>query len=444
MELRTLDARLNNQDYTGHLVRKVRKSMGLKQYEIVNDQITRNLISLVENNKIPLTANSASIIVACINEHAKSIGSHIRITEQDLRVDGIYEARLKIDGYLETFDNIDNEGKATIDFMFHDINVLFSQFDLPDAKANLYNRMALYFDKKSDLSQAIFYYLKALDAKTRVSSVEDVLLILSDLIRCYLRTADYANVVRHAKIAENLAPLTEYKAFQAILFNKAIAFRRSKDFKRCLWEIERMLKLWPDLMESRQFDLKLLKASVLRATNAQEEAIAAYLDLYFCTEQKLNRALLLSGLVSLFVELKDNHRITQPLNELVTLLEPLDAHPEHLCRILADLSLAYHYLGDTDLAKPNFKRAMKLALTHNQREVLYSIVDTLTSNTAAPGLFYPMETDALLIELFKATSLPLSQERMRSLVRFYMKHEMHEALEGLFKVMENPEGLTEH
>ncbi|TDT72386.1 hypothetical protein EV215_0187 [Hypnocyclicus thermotrophus] len=52
----------------GEKLRKIRKKYSLKQHEITNDEVTRNFISMVENNRANLTMRTAAIICKKINE----------------------------------------------------------------------------------------------------------------------------------------------------------------------------------------------------------------------------------------------------------------------------------------------------------------------------------------------------------------------------------------
>jgi len=48
---------------TGEKIKNLRKGIGLKQEDIVSDEITRSLISMVENNKRNLTYKTAKVLL---------------------------------------------------------------------------------------------------------------------------------------------------------------------------------------------------------------------------------------------------------------------------------------------------------------------------------------------------------------------------------------------
>lgn len=410
--------------------------MGLRQYQIVNDQITRNLVSLVENNKIPLTANAACIIVTCINAHAEEKGSPIRITEQDLRVEGIYEARVKIASYLETFDNIENEGKATIEFMIHDINVLFSQYDLPEAKALLFGRIGLYFLDLQDYSSAIVYLLKAYEATVRVSDTEQVLTSLSELVKVYLLNGEYASAVRYAKIAENIAPISSTSKFQAILFNKALAFKHKGDFKRAVWEIDRMIKTWPLMPVSRQFDLKLLKAITLKHMERYDDANELLISLLDLSDKDIDKAKVLANLVNLYTTCKDSKLLPSPINELKAIIPNITAHKEYIGNIFMDLSGALVMISEYADAKHFFAEGFAVGLEINDYEMPKNALSLLMMESFK----LVMNADEVydyLKQLLESGLLKADTEQIITMIRYFNQMAMPDHVENLLVLLES-------
>lgn len=419
----------------GHLVKKIRKSMGLRQYQIVNDQITRNLISLVENNKIPLTANTSSIIIECINAHAEAIGSPIRITDQDLRIDGIFEARLKIASYLETFDNVENEGRATIEFMIHDINVLLSQYDLPEQKMILFHVIGDYFIGRGDFSSALLYYLKCYEATVRISDVDDTLDILSVIVRTYLKNCEYVNAVRFAKIAENIAPITSSLKFQAILFNKALAFKYNKEYKRCIWEIDRMIKTWPLLPATKVFDMKLLKANCLLKLDYYQEALEIYQELFRTTERPQEQAMTLANIVTANRYLNRLDDVRDPLDQLLKHLADMDESVHCASQMELDAAKGQLFIGDLSGAKKSILKSLAYAaaepdLESTSKAILLMMTDSLE------GFITPTEVLTSITSALEKNLLKQTTEFVIKTVRYFNKKRLPEALDEVMNLFE--------
>lgn len=421
---------------SGQLVKKIRKSLGLRQYQIVNDQITRNLISLVENNKIPLTANSAKIIIECINEHAEAKGSPIRITDQDLRIDGIFEARLKIASYLETFDNVENEGRATIEFMIHDINVLLSQYDLPEQKMLLFKIIADYFVNRGDLSSALIYYLKCYEATVRISDVDATLEILSTLVSMYLKNGENLNAIRFAKIAENIAPINSSAIFQTILFNKAMAFEHHKEYKRCVWEVDRLIKNWPTVSASRLFELKLLKADSLLKLEYYQESLEIYQELYRASEKPLEQALSLSKIVTANRYLDRLEEIKEPLDLLLKQLTEMDDSVEYACQMELDAAKGQLFIGDLSGAKKSILKCLGYAAARSDQEYTSKAL-RLMMNESLDGF---VTSGEVLSEVTTAIEKDLLQQTTPFVIktlRYFNSKRLPEALEEVMNLFES-------
>lgn len=421
---------------SGQLVKKIRKSLGLRQYQIVNDQITRNLISLVENNKIPLTANSAKIIIECINEHAEAKGSPIRITDQDLRIDGIFEARLKIASYLETFDNVENEGRATIEFMIHDINVLLSQYDLPEQKMLLFKIIADYFVNRGDLSSALIYYLKCYEATVRISDVDATLEILSTLVSMYLKNGENLNAIRFAKIAENIAPINSSAIFQTILFNKAMAFEHHKEYKRCVWEVDRLIKNWPMVSASRLFELKLLKADSLLKLEYYQESLEIYQELYRASEKPLEQALSLSKIVTANRYLDRLEEIKEPLDLLLKQLTEMDDSVEYAFQMELDAAKGQLFIGDLSGAKKSILKCLGYAAARSDQEYTSKAL-RLMMNESLDGF---VTSGEVLSEVTTAIEKDLLQQTTPFVIktlRYFNSKRLPEALEEVMNLFES-------
>lgn len=68
----------------GKRLKKLRKELKIRQEEITGNQITRNLISIIENDKTNLTPKVAEVISSQINMICKERGLSFRISAEDL------------------------------------------------------------------------------------------------------------------------------------------------------------------------------------------------------------------------------------------------------------------------------------------------------------------------------------------------------------------------
>ncbi len=78
-------------------LKSIRQFFNLKQSDIAGEHITRNLVSLIENNKTPLNEKTARLISDNINTHMEQRHSLARTSLQDIMVPGIFNAKIEAD-----------------------------------------------------------------------------------------------------------------------------------------------------------------------------------------------------------------------------------------------------------------------------------------------------------------------------------------------------------
>ena len=71
----------------GKKIRKIRKSFKINQEDITGGEITRNLISIIENDKANLTSKVAIILSENINRVCKEKGIDFSVTSEYLLED---------------------------------------------------------------------------------------------------------------------------------------------------------------------------------------------------------------------------------------------------------------------------------------------------------------------------------------------------------------------
>ncbi|MFS8541551.1 MAG: helix-turn-helix domain-containing protein [Tissierellales bacterium] len=88
----------------GENLKRIRKDLNLKQHEIAGNDVTRNLISLIENNKTPIYYNVANIISKNINKILCERGLDIYIQAEDILNPERYEARSVANNYIKMLE----------------------------------------------------------------------------------------------------------------------------------------------------------------------------------------------------------------------------------------------------------------------------------------------------------------------------------------------------
>jgi transcriptional regulator with XRE-family HTH domain len=136
----------------GEKLRKIRKKYDLKQHEITNDEVTRNFISMVENNRANLTTRTATIICKKINELIAMKNEIFEIKAKELLKtvqEQIDEKALIYLKEIEKSDSYDEIEKI--------INFVIGK-ELSNSVFRLNVKLGDYFYRKNELEKAKFFY----------------------------------------------------------------------------------------------------------------------------------------------------------------------------------------------------------------------------------------------------------------------------------------------
>ncbi len=148
----------------GENLKRIRKDLNLRQYEIAGEDVTRNLISLMENNKTPIYHNVANIISKNINKILAEKGLDIYIQAEDILNPERYEARKIADEYIDKLKKQLNEKKYEVDVEeLNKIESFLNKWSFIDKKVKIYELLGDIFYYAKDLNREYYYFIKALE-----------------------------------------------------------------------------------------------------------------------------------------------------------------------------------------------------------------------------------------------------------------------------------------
>ncbi|ACB85608.1 tetratricopeptide repeat protein [Natranaerobius thermophilus] len=150
---------------SGGNLRRIRSELGLRQHEITGDLITRNLISLIENEKTPLYERNARLIAQSINQLNKQKGILAYIDAEDILNPEKYDAKKIADSHINLLKDRLDEGKLDIkDEEVSEIEKLFRRWNIPDKRAITYELLGDIYNKKGQSYEEYYFYSKALES----------------------------------------------------------------------------------------------------------------------------------------------------------------------------------------------------------------------------------------------------------------------------------------
>ncbi len=142
---------------TGEKIRQLRTDLGLKQDDISNDEVTRSLISMIENNKRNLTYRTAKIISKSLNQYYINLGAQIT---PDLLLESEVEQaqriiRERLDEMKQLLDNPAPGTEAQINDSFQKLIDFAKEWKLGEMIAQLHETRGRFYYKTYQYNEAL-------------------------------------------------------------------------------------------------------------------------------------------------------------------------------------------------------------------------------------------------------------------------------------------------
>jgi tetratricopeptide (TPR) repeat protein len=252
----------------GQKIKKARKKLGAKQRELTNGGLTRNFISMAENDKSGLTYSSAHDICECIQHIAikKEINMDYFTTEYLLETLPFQVNRV-LDEYIEEFKEYKSK---SLEFKFTR-RLKETEYIINSHYADVYSTtlLSIYlllgdvFSKHFFSEQALHYYERACEISMLLKSPDAYVDAKTKMIRIYLEKCKYDEVINNGKLALNILSSQNIESeifYKKINFNMALAYKKVHNYNKCLKHLNTLENKYK-LTYEQYIDVKMLKAN---------------------------------------------------------------------------------------------------------------------------------------------------------------------------------------
>ncbi len=219
---------------SGKHLKELRIRLGLSQLDLAGPQITRNLLSMIENGRTPLTAKTAKVLTDRINTLFSEKTGFEPITVEDLSVPARYQARMEIRGLLETISEFRFDSHFTMDNYLTRISALFSQWDLPKEKTQAYLLIANYFEDAGKNQEAHLYYSRAYENASRSEDPSELAQTALCLSRAALKLEHYQSAILSAEALRSYEGKIPDLLLLEVFLNQAVAYMAAEDYEKAL------------------------------------------------------------------------------------------------------------------------------------------------------------------------------------------------------------------
>ncbi len=362
----------------GEKIKRLRREIGLKQDELTDDQITRSLISMIENGKRSLSHETAKIIAKKLNDHYKRYGK--KITANYLMESKEEQVQKIIDNQLVSINillsNYKNLNHSQIYDIFNKMLSLANEWSIREHYSKTLLRRGEFNYSSANYSDALMDFFSSLDYYLETKNFEVVSLIYSKIGSSFLSKHFveegllYFNKAYSVALENNTPNLQYIKMLK--LYNTIICHRNLKKFDLVFKNISLFREL--ESVDSKYYDdVLLMEANTYRDLSNYDKAKKIYEELLSRESELSSNTLLmiynnLSILYRCIGNLKESIKYSNQATELAETVD-LNISPTIYC----DIAKCYRNLNQLDKAIETLYKGSKIAKETSNIEALISI-----------------------------------------------------------------------
>lgn len=286
----------------GEKIKDIREQLNFKQEDITGGEITRNLVSILENNKANLTENVAKLLSQSINNLCKEKGIDFSITEEYLLESVVSQAKKIANEYIEYINALPSEEITKIQPKLTEIDLFLRTYNTEEKRSLLYRTIGNKFIDIKNYYKAINYYLKAYESSLDTKSTINILLRLGT---CFTYLSNYNEAINYYNLLLDIS--NDVQPIYVAKFNIALCHKE-------LGQFEESLKYLYDLKDSfktiksdyiQEFEVDNRIGICLYKLKAFNKSIAIFKALLQdCTSDK-QELMILTNLADIYRETND-------------------------------------------------------------------------------------------------------------------------------------------
>lgn len=427
----------------GEKIKRIRKNFKIRQQDITGGEITRELISIIENNKTNLTPNVAQIIADNINRICKERDIDFSV-EASYLLEDIKEQSNKIaDNYIEFLVKNENSFSESLVKEMDEIEVFCMKYGEPEKNLALYEKIGEIYGSQKDYDKSYMYYVKALENATRVEDSKVLAIILEKIGDLCLTLMKYEEAIHFNNLALKYGGALNRELKYKLIFNNILANINLKKYNKALEEIEEILSAFPELTYEELFEIHRFKANCLkemRLFNDSFKLSKAILD-EFINNNVVRKILILTDILNICIILKDYKNIKTYLKKLNNELSNGTNTDNDCCIVNAHLQvgIASTLLQDIEQAKVHFEKVISMCKSGKSLELLgKALGEYLNALVLEKNLESINDFKNNILELLSLKIIDHNDVNIIKLIQFYNSIEDRESIDNmLLFILEN-------
>lgn len=364
----------------GEKIRYIRTRYKIRQHEITGGKITRNLISIIENDKANLTTQVADIIATNINLTCKEKGIDFQTTADYLLEDVRTQVMKVANNYMGYLEQNEKSINDDFDEKVNEIEQLLMKYDTFEAKVKVNSKIAAIYLKNREFQKAYTFFIKAYENSGRLEDQMTQLNLLTSLSYCCSKLGRYVQLLDYNLLALSITDTMPPEKALNIRISNVIAYKKLSKTDKAIEEIKYIEKHFT-LSKEDKFDILTLKADCLKSKNCYNEALNLQKSLLVSisnleVERKL---IVLSNIIEIYTIFDDTLSLKKCLDDCYSLIDDyakLESRP-YSPEIYNNMALANKVLRDTNNAKKYFNMVLQACRYYKNPILLTSAFENL-------------------------------------------------------------------
>lgn len=365
----------------GEKIKKIRKDFNIKQNEITGGKITRNLISLVENNKAELTDSTANIISDCINRICKERSIDFTMTPQDLLLNNTMQADKILDDLISTVKANSHNTDYDFSLTINKSEELIKKNPCLVRIAELYKEIGDAFLNRNAYWNAYIYFFKSYEHLNFEKERNQVILVAISLSFCCNNLCKFSEAIQIIDTVLSLnietSEINKYKLY----INKAIS---QKNLNQHINALNSLHEIDDNIIDDKKlFNIKTLEANCYRGLQLYKEALDIQLNLLNsnCANDITKRLIILCNIIDIYKCIHNTPQVKQYLNIAANILKDssvvLNSAYSH--SIYYDMGINNLYIDNCNEATFWLKRSLSESKLKKAYKVEFDSLDKLFS-----------------------------------------------------------------
>lgn len=336
----------------GNDIKKARKILGLSQIDLSNDNISRNLISDIENDKINLVPSKALIIFKLMIEAATKQGTDINLNFDELLIKN--ENYIKLCEVFNIYRELIRSSNTLSTSILEEYRIMIQRHDIGLMKYYVFMKLYEVIPEKE------FEFR----TKVLIETLSFLKWELFDKIHLYFknvlenvtpianRLGKHSELIHYYKYYEENMVSSGYSIDPKFYYNLALFYKKIENYIESYNYIERTLLFDKALSIEQRADLLILKGNISVENKEFEDAIVTYkevLKILKHNNYKIQESYALSNLIYCMTLNKNEHiLIKEYYIELRNLIPYIESERKNINVLYRNLAIAADYLGDAE------------------------------------------------------------------------------------------------